>query len=202
MQQRGKSVFGVDEIWDRDLRRLEALREEERLAAAAEEEKQKRKGKKKGKRSQETPVHPYDATLASQGGHEAGDPPTLSLGDLTAALTAPNDESTAAPVHKNVTVDEWAAGSDEDAPAEPRRRKRRTVKPVPGSDSDDDEVPLAQAFGVRRRQVEEEDSSEDEPLSKLVSLAPQKVRVKIPDADDGIEKESLESDFGTKRGRR
>jgi hypothetical protein len=201
---RGKSVFGVDTLWEKELKKLEAQKESERVLAAQVEERKRKKGGKRGKKGKRQDresepeqdqegiaagTHPHTQTMYSQGRTDVDMPPSLSLGDLAAALHAPFNPSegpisNADPIpHTNVDVDEWAAGSDEDgngdgSAAQPRRRKRRTtVKPVVvpdtkgGSDSEDDDVPLAKAFGVTRAKskAEESDSSEDEPLSNLVS---------------------------------
>ena len=158
---RGKSVFGVDTVWERELKKLEAKKEEERAQA-------EKKGKK-GKRGKRDEVHPHTEVLHEQGREDTNVPPSLSLGDLAAALNAP--EVAESVPHQKVSVDDWAAGSDEEQ-AVPRRRKRRTVKPpVMDSDSDGDNVPLAAAFGIRRKEVAD-DSSEDEPLSNLVGTLP------------------------------
>lgn len=153
---RGKSVFGVDELWERDVRRLEALRAEEaRVEATAAGAGKRRSG---GEES----VHPHTETLHEQGRDDTHVPPSISLGELSAALLAPEP-------HRTVTVDEWAAGSDEEGTGEPRRRRRRVAKAVPRQEeeSSDDEVPLATAFGITRRPAGDE-SSEDEPLINLV----------------------------------
>lgn len=189
MPSRGKSVFGVDTVWERELKKLESQRESERALAAHMEEERRSKGLKKGKNAKgkaranqeqdaasPVPLHPHTETMLSQGREDTNVPPSLSLGDLSAALNAPVNPEAGTVPHKNVSVNDWAAGSDEDdGVAQPRRRKRRTIKPVPAagtqddSGSESDNVPLAQAFGVnRKKSVDEGDSSEDEPLSNLV----------------------------------
>ncbi|GHJ86971.1 hypothetical protein NliqN6_3373 [Naganishia liquefaciens] len=172
---RGKSVFGVDTVWERDMQRLEALRAEEARVAVHEGGKTARKKDKQKSgvavSEAEESVHPHTETLLAQGRDDTHVPPSLSLGDLSAAL-APEP-------HKNVTVDEWAAGSEEEQQSgmEPRRRKRRTVKTAAqlrreeGEDSSEDEVPLARAFGITTTRRVEDDSSEDEPLVNLKSKA-------------------------------
>ncbi|KAJ9114324.1 hypothetical protein QFC22_005776 [Naganishia vaughanmartiniae] len=212
---RGKSVFGVDTLWEKEVKKLEAQRKVERgLALQIEEEQgRKKKGGRKGKRRQ-GPSHPeleleqegtrvedpYTETMHSQGRQDVDIPPSLSLGDLANALEAPFNPSqgrisdVANPSlipHTNVDVDDWAAGSDDEAglAAQPRRRKRRTVKPVvpevAGSDSEDDNVPLAKAFGVTRAKsrAEESDSSEDEPLSNLKKKVSSRT-LDVADEDD------------------
>lgn len=152
----GKSVFGVDELWERDMRRLEALRAEE---ARVEAGKLSGKEKEKRRSGRAESVHPHTETLHERGRDDTHVPPSISLGDLSAAL-APEP-------HRNVTVDEWAAGSDEEAAGEPRRRRRRAKAVPKDEESSEDEVPLARAFGITRRPAGDE-SSEDEPLVNLV----------------------------------
>ncbi|KAJ9106712.1 hypothetical protein QFC19_003024 [Naganishia cerealis] len=191
LMSRGKSVFGVDTLWEKELKKLEAQKESERALAIQMEEGRKKKGAKKGKKDKKrgekypeqyqddvsvsTLAHPHTETMLSQGREEIGMPPSLSLSDLATTLHEPynpSEGSIAKPIpHINVGVDDWAAGSDEEgATPQPRRRKRRTIKPVPpvGSDSEDD-VPLAKAFGISRPRSpgEHSDTSEDEPLSNL-----------------------------------
>lgn len=179
---RGKSVFGVDTVWERELKKAELQREEERARREAAE----RKGKK-GKRGKGKEVHPHTETLHEQGRDDTAVPPSLSLGDLAAVLVAP--ETAESVPHKHVSVDEWAVGSDDDQPVQmPRRRKKRTVKPVVENGSESDDVPLATAFGLRNRAVAE-DSSEDEPLSNLVSAF---LRL-MTSADGALQKKKVSS---------
>jgi hypothetical protein len=181
---RHKSVFGVDQIWNRDLERMRKQEEMERLAD------EQINGKRK-------PALPLAQDFELEGdvadGHqydleenETQDEPLLDnsasrsgvLPVLPPIVTAA--EAAAAKAVKPVDIDDWGASDDEIPNRRPRKEKKKKNKsfafetertePLKGIESSDEDVPLAQAFKVTVRpspKNTEGSSSEDEPLSKI-----------------------------------
>ncbi|KAJ9096393.1 hypothetical protein QFC21_005215 [Naganishia friedmannii] len=196
MPPRGKSVFGVDTLWEKELRKLEAQQESERGLALQMEARRRKKGEKKakkgkrqeGERSSEQEqedtrgaaatddddaTHPYTQTMHSQGRNDTGMPPSLSLGDLATALHAPFNpaqgaiSNTNANPHTAVDVDDWAVGSDEDGPAAVQPRRRKRRIVGP--------VPVPDAAS---------DSEDDVPLAKAFGVTRAKLTAEESDSSE------------------
>ncbi len=179
-----RSVFGVDTVWERELKNLREQEEAERQAKEDEEaakqvrreKKERRKNKKREKgNGREVDVEP---------GREGTSPALETQEEPVKEAPRPRRSSIDLLRTAGPSVQDWAASSDEEG-QRPRRSRTRQSRQRVDSDSDSDE-PLSR---IKRRQsrtslvppkqtemaveAESESSSDDEPLARIVvSLVP------------------------------
>jgi hypothetical protein len=176
---RHRSVFGVDQVWQREMAKIRREQEAER---AADEQVN-------GKRSSALPTA-EDFELDGVAQHSYGDghdedlhnmplldespravtplpilPPISGANDISCRRTQP------------VNIDDWGASDDENPKPTRRIKKKRASQLMPVQnqaddvDSSDEDVPLTKAFNIIKRPMARDDdqsSSEDEPLAKIV----------------------------------
>ncbi len=176
-QSRGRSVFGSDKIWEREVEKLRLAEEAERAANEAKRAEKERRDRKQAKKARKGKGREMD--LATEELLERDQPHVEPLASPESAVEDVPQRRSSADLLRDankptVGVDDWAASSDEEGiPA------RRIIKPVSArqasSDSDSD-VPLSR---IRAKQpmaqisVEQGDSSseDEEPLSRLMQSA-------------------------------
>lgn len=199
----GKSVFGVDTVWEREMAKLKEMQEQQRLAdearKAQEEKKGKGKGKgKKGKGKQEPPAFPSTSAnealspAAPELNRMSSAPPTLPtitpLRDQLPPPASPGESETSLPSANRrrrsvATLDAggWFAGSSdgEEEPGAKRDSGPRAMPVSGGRDEDsDDDVPLTNI----KVHAPASDEDEDAPLSSLIKA---KENV-LPDLKSGL----------------
>lgn len=187
-----KSVFGVDQLWERELAKLQQIEEAERKAADEEKQRVEHKSarKRKGKAKGEAPA----PAASPQQERAASPPPLLPTVHATGGKPVPAPQASSSDTESEDEVKltrarrasvgtmqtlgakGWFASSDEeDAPGAQRRprpvqgqrrpEQRRTPPArLPAVDSDSDDVPLSQL----PRQAGGSDSDSDKPLAALV----------------------------------
>ncbi|OCF71486.1 hypothetical protein I204_07544 [Kwoniella mangroviensis CBS 8886] len=178
---KSKSVFGVDQLWEKEMAKLKMIQEEEKRAAEfrrkmEEEKEMKRKSKKskgKGKnRESFVPPPPFDIPKGTSTEDVLGISPIHRASDLPPALQYSPEKATAQrPEH---THDEE---EEEDTEKEERRRLSLGDLFSPASDdenaSESGPAPhdFAQTLNPLAKGTEEldedEDPEEDVPLSRL-----------------------------------
>ncbi|KAG5646568.1 hypothetical protein DXG03_002871 [Asterophora parasitica] len=186
----GRSVFGVDTLWEKEMIKLKeiearekAAEEERKLREAAEEEeggkkKKKKKGKRKDKSSPDLADDPENLTPhAPVEPRVSVEPPVLP--DIPRAIRRPPPQ-----------VPDDASESDESDDAEPSKEKSSSDPNWHAVSSDEEEGGPRRTTGTgprfpsgRRRQTKNTDDSDDEvPLSVAMSRVAQKHLA--PDSDD------------------
>lgn len=175
---RHRSVFGVDQVWQKEVAKLR--REEEAERAADEQVNGKRELSMPSAQDFELDggLQPsYDET----NDEEVYNMPLLAGGINTSnsmPVLPPISTGNEAQAQKPLDIDDWGASDDENPkPRSKNRRAKRITRKVgsgirneSGASSDED-IPLAQAFNVKVRPPRKQDqdsSSEDEPLAKIV----------------------------------
>lgn len=199
----GKSVFGVDTVWEREMAKLKEMQEQQRIADEARKAQEEKKGKgklkgKKGKGKQELPVSPSASAnealspVAPELNRMSSAPPTLPtitpLRDQLPQPASPGESETSLPSANRrrrsvATLDAggWFAGSSdgEEEPGLKRDSGPRTVPVSGGRDEDsDDDVPLTNI----KVHAPASDDDEDAPLSSLIKA---KENV-LPDLKSGL----------------
>lgn len=206
-----KSVFGVDEVWEKEVAKLKII--EEREKAALEEEEAKERAKeakraKKGKKSRkgkERAVEPENYDFEPQQElDQAPDispvkrmpelPPTLQYSPEKATIPIDDrqdddDQRDRARSSSKLGVGNWSASSDEESDGGRRARRRapKSVAAAQSESSSEDEVPLSKQFNLVSRPAaaeSDESSDEDVPLSKLVPNARVPPRADLAESDD------------------
>lgn len=181
---RGRSVFGVDQVWQREVAKLRLQQDAERPADELSA----------------VPLSPHDYELEADvtqwgfRGHQLAYPADQGLPPLpvsastqdtmTTARTAPvlppilTAAQLAASQNRHDDIDHWGASSDEEDVPRRRARPQKKTKDrkhgrVASQDvSSDDDAPLTQLVRADKRvpyKTMDDDSSEDEPLSRLVA---------------------------------
>ncbi|KAF8580585.1 hypothetical protein K439DRAFT_1662724 [Ramaria rubella] len=176
-----KSVFGVDQLWERELAKLKEIEASEK----AEEEERKRKDdvkaakKAKGRSKRKSTPPPEDLPRPSM---VADLPPTLPVIEQARRTRPPvlpdsesepdseasEDKAKANAVRQRLEVEGWGSSDDEG-----RRKPRRNI----GSDSEDD-VPLARKLQLPSIRAPSPDSEDEQPLAKVLER-----KSMIPDFD-------------------
>ena len=189
-----RSVFGVDEVWERETAAVKKIEAQERKEAEARERAEnektaKKTTKKQGKVKARDSLAPLATSAAPE---ESGEPPSPAVPrvpteppllpsvplasavpvDTTPSTTDSEDDQPGRrqPQAKKKTrkapaADDHAWGNSSD---EDRGKQKQIRARVEGDDSDSD-VPLA-AAAVRARQRQREDSEEeDQPLAAVVA---------------------------------
>jgi hypothetical protein len=186
---RGKSVFGVDQVWEREMAKMRAEEEAERAAAEALEqrkrEKEERRKSKKSKKGKEKEV------LLSPPQGEVTSP----LEVQTSQQDTPEEEATARRpsmdhlrrvTGPSMDVEDWVASSDEEEEGtvgrRQARRRRSAHRRQPGASDSDSDVPLshfakrppsmAQPLHAATVLEEASSSEDDEPLSRIAVSHP------------------------------
>lgn len=175
-----RSVFGVDQVWQRELDKLRAQEEHEKEMARKEEEEarrkreKKKKGKGKGKeRALDQPAVIDEPSPEVYRSSMSLEPPSLAVS--LPSEQEPQASVEAAALAPALDVDEWAAASDDeddddDDDDKKQRRPPRKSKPVTkdSDSSSEDDVPLSRAYAVKSMPpVDDESSDDEEPLSRL-----------------------------------
>jgi len=177
-----RSVFGVDQVWQKEVAKLR--REEEAERAANEQVNGKRELSMPSAQDFELDGEPQ-ASYDETNDEEVYNMPLLAGGLSTSnsmPVLPPIATDTEAHGQKPLAIDDWGASDDENPrPRSKNRRAKRvarkeqsTLRKESGASSDED-VPLAKAFNVKvrpPRQREEDSSSEDVPLAKIVVSLP------------------------------
>lgn len=176
---RHRSVFGVDQVWQREMAKM---RREEEAERAADEQVN-------GKRPPALPTA-EDFELDGAPSHSYGDGQDEDLHNMPLLDESPR-ASTPLPVLppisgandtsarrvQPVDIDDWGASDDENPKPTRRNKKKRISQRMPvqaqmdDAESSDEDVPLTKAFNITKRPTARDDdqsSSEDEPLAKLV----------------------------------
>jgi hypothetical protein len=179
----GKSVFGVDQLWDRELARLKDIEAAEKVEEEArirkDEQKAAKKAKNRGKRNNKLPPPSPIAPEAVPPPFKVAErPPTLpAIPKATARRTLP-------PVIPNSYSDTDSQASEDAARANAGRRRseaggwgssddeggRKPNQNFGGSDSEDD-VPLVRKLQlptVRAVRAPSPDSEDEKPLAKVL----------------------------------
>jgi hypothetical protein len=205
-----RSVFGVDQIWERELERLKLMEEQEKVEEEErrrqEEDKVKTK-KDKGKKREMADLAP-SMPIPRPEKRPSQPPPLLpNIQSISAppVQDSPSDSEEEADFQPrnresqaSLGVKGWFAGSsDEDEPRpigsrrqNPTSRSRskglsqfEPLSPINATHEDsDDDVPLAQRTQRAPRQVES-DSDEDKPLTSVIS---RKAVGKLPPVSSSI----------------
>ncbi|WWD09756.1 hypothetical protein V865_007884 [Kwoniella europaea PYCC6329] len=180
---KSKSVFGVDQLWEKEMAKLKIIQEEEKRAAefrrqVEEEKEMKRKSKKlkgKGKdRESFVPPPPLDIPKDISTEDVLGISPIHRASDLPAALQYSPEKATAQRPEQKLDKED-----EEETEKEERRKLSLGGLFSPASTSEDEDAsapglaphdfvqtlnPLAKDT---EDEDEDEDSEEDVPLSKL-----------------------------------
>lgn len=204
-----KSVFGVDEVWEKEVAKLKIIEERERAALEAEEEKERAKAarrEKRGKKSRkgkeravepenEKPSEDFADPEISPVNRLPDLPPTLQYSPEQASIPIYRDGDDDDKAHgarvrsaSKLSAAQWGASSDEDDDSGRRSRRRapKATAPVEETSSSEDEVPLSKQFNLPPRPktvVSEESSDEDVPLSRLVPASRPVQQVNSDDDD-------------------
>jgi hypothetical protein len=175
---RHRSVFGVDQVWQKEVAKLR--REEEAERAADEQVNGKRELSMPSAQDFELDGEPQ-ATYDENNDEEVYNMPLLAGGMSTSSsrpVLPPIATGNEAQAQKPLDIDDWGASDDENPkPRSKNRRAKRialkeesSMRKDSGASSDED-VPLAKAFNVKVRppqQRDEDSSSEDVPLANIV----------------------------------
>jgi hypothetical protein len=188
------SVFGVDEIWEREMAKVRTIEEQERKEAEARQKaegekaakKEAKKGKGKTTDSLAPPTAPAGpADLGSEPASPAAprvstEPPLLPNVPLPSTVPAPATPSTSdsedeqpgrwKPRTKNKAQKIPAANDHAWDNSSDEERERQQTRPRQAADDDSDsDVPLAAAAVRARQRQREESSEEDQPLAAVVA---------------------------------
>lgn len=192
-----RSVFGVDEVWEREMVAVKQIEEQERKEAEARERMENEKmatktAKKRGKVKAPDSLAPLTTSITPEvSGSESPspavprvptEPPLLPNVPLASAVPAPTTPSTTdsedeqrgtrkpqakKKARRAPVADDHAWDNSSDEDRERQKQKQNRTRAA-GDDSDSD-VPLA-AAAVRARQRQREDSEEeDRPLAAVVA---------------------------------
>ncbi|KAF8507842.1 hypothetical protein BU17DRAFT_71038 [Hysterangium stoloniferum] len=173
-----KSVFGVDQLWERELEKLKEIEAAESAEAEElrhkEEMKAAKKGKSKTKNKQPVPISPKEIPRMSK---VADLPPTLPViakattrrekppvvedSDSEIDSEASENEAKVNAARLATTQAGWESSDDEG------RRKRLPVLRVENSESEDD-VPLARVLQNPSLRPSGSDSEDEQPLAKVL----------------------------------
>ena len=181
-----KSVFGVDQLWERELTRLKEIeavekveeeerkRDEERKEAKKAKSKGKGKGKGKGKRYTSPPPSPPVLETLPRRSIVADLPPTLP------AIPMATSRRTVPPILPESESDTDSEASENEAKANAARRGskvggwgssddegRRKPNKILGSDSEDD-VPLVRKLQLPSVRAPSPDSEDEKPLAHVL----------------------------------
>ncbi|KAF5387598.1 hypothetical protein D9615_000401 [Tricholomella constricta] len=185
----GRSVFGVDTLWEKEmikLKEMEAREKEEEAERKLKEEAEGKKKKKKSKRKDKSKADPPAEFESLASGAAAQprvsvEPPVLP--DIPRANRRPPPQ-----------IPDDASESDESGDAGPSKEKTQSFDPNwHAVSSDDEEDGPRRTTGTgprfpsnqRRRQARPASDSDDEvPLSVAISRASQKHTKLAPDSDD------------------
>ncbi|ORX33404.1 hypothetical protein BD324DRAFT_640007 [Kockovaella imperatae] len=184
---KSRSVFGVDQLWEKELAKLKVRQEEEAREAAQQAAREALEGKKRGKKDKgkgkvtPTPIEPELLLPSSpvrttmELGHGlpispikrlSGGPPRLSYSPAKAPPTMiphlAGDERRAA-AGKN---DGWSSDGEDE---------KQVPSPEVDDDDSDEDVPLSR-LAPKRSELDDDDSDEDVPLSKLATGKPNENR--------------------------
>lgn len=171
-----RSVFGVDEVWQRELEKLRAQEEHEKELARQEEEKAQRKQRKKKNKGKERDLEQpaiVDSPSDENRPSTSIDPPTLDVN--LPSEQEPQKHAESAALAPALGVDKWAAASDGDSDEDGDKKLRRPVRKVKPSQttsrnsdsSSEDDVPLSRAFVRKAVPAGDQSSDDEEPLSRL-----------------------------------
>ncbi|WVW82685.1 hypothetical protein I302_104696 [Kwoniella bestiolae CBS 10118] len=166
---KSKSVFGVDQLWEKEMAKLKIIQEQEKRAAEArrkmEEEKEmkresrKLKGKGKGRESMIPP--PLDIPKDISTEDVLGISPIQRAADLPPAIQYSPEKAASRPHHE-----------EEEETEEEQRKLSLGGLFSPNSDDEDAPVPAPHDFAqtlnpLAKDEESDDDSEEDVPLSKL-----------------------------------
>lgn len=171
-----RSVFGVDQVWERELAKLQQI---EAMEKAEDEERQKFEAEKRKKEEEKA------AKKASKKGKSKDTLNVYTVADEGMALLPeeqiPIRQTSAAPLLPAVNpfpmpdkVD-YSSESESDSDCEPNPRKMqgRMQRSASRQDwlSDDEDLPLTTALARAKAKQQAEDSEEDKPLAAVLNKA-------------------------------
>lgn len=183
------SVFGVDTVWERELKKLKEIQKQE-ADILAEENRRKEAAElaKKAKKSKGKPRKHVEAIeeKESVAPHVSDQPPVLPNFELRPTVRripepesdlSSDEEDEERPVETKRPSTTWYAGdSDEERPVKlvspPKMTNISPKQPRDATSDDDDDVPLVQVSRGLQAKVrlgdDDDDEEEDKPLSSVL----------------------------------
>lgn len=181
-----KSVFGVDQLWERELAKLKDIEAAEKFEEEERKRKEEAKAAKKGKSKSKSKTLPSTSPVSEaipRHSIVADFPPTLpAIPKATARRTLPpvlpeyesDTDSEASELEAKVNAARrgsgaggWGSSDDEDKKRKPNQRM--------GSDSEDD-IPLVRKLQLPSIRAPSPDSEDEKPLAQVLGR-----KSKIPD---------------------
>jgi hypothetical protein len=173
-----KSVFGVDQLWERELGKLKEIEAAEKVEEEEQKRREDEKAAKKAKGKGKAPLQPPSPST------EEAIPRQSKVSDLPPTLPVIEKATTRRPrppILPEVDSDSDSEASENEAKAKAAARQvseaggwgssddedRRKTAGKAGSDSEDD-VPLARQLQLPSIRVPSPDSEDEKPLAKVL----------------------------------